>query len=201
MLTEDARSALRSSLRARRLALSVAQRMAAADGVLGSLSQLAEFQVDERIAGYWAIAGELPLHRVVADLTRRGQHYFLPCIRKQRRLAFARWTSGADMQANRLGIPEPVCAAKDLVVPGMLDVVLVPLLGFDRSGHRLGYGGGYYDTSFAFLRDRTEPESPVLVGVGYAMQEVDSIESHAHDVRLDYIATENELIECKAGQA
>ena len=73
MLTEDARSALRSSLRARRLALSVAQRMAAADGVLGSLSQLAEFQVDERIAGYWAIAGELPLHRVVADAVGPAQ--------------------------------------------------------------------------------------------------------------------------------
>lgn len=196
MPPDNTRNALRSSLRARRAALSVAERIAAADGALNSLGQLADFLVDERIAGYWAIDGELPLHRVVADLTRRGQHYFLPCIRKHRQMAFARWSSGVEMKANRFGIPEPVSAGENVLHPGMLDIVLVPLLGFDRSGHRLGYGGGFYDASFAFLRERKEPDSPLLVGIGYAMQEVDAIDACAHDVRLDYIATENELIDC-----
>ena len=75
----------------------------------------------------------------------------------------------------------------------------MPLLGFDRAGGRLGYGGGYYDTTFAALRERSDTASPVLVGIGYAAQELERIVPAAWDVRLDYVATERELIDCHAG--
>ena len=74
-------------------------------------------------------------------------------------------------------------------------MVLVPLLGFDRGGHRLGFGGGYYDRSFSFLQGRVDVGKPVLVGVGYAMQEVERIDAQPWDVRLDYVATEREWID------
>lgn len=201
MTVEDKRKILRAELRARRKALVASDRIAAANGVANSLDQLADFLVDPRIAGYWAIDGELPLHIVVANLARRGQHYCLPRITGQRQLSFVQWRSGADLEANRYGIPEPVCTGGDLIAPADVDIVLLPLLGFDRQGHRIGYGGGYYDASFAFLHERSEAQRPLLVGVGYAAQQVDAIEPAAWDVHLDYVATETELIDCWAETA
>ena len=88
-----------------------------------------------------------------------------------------------------------MCAPADLLAPADLDVVLVPLLGFDRRGHRLGFGGGYYDRSFAFLNGRTDVGKPVLVGVAYSTQEIATLDEQPWDVRLDYVATERELID------
>jgi 5-formyltetrahydrofolate cyclo-ligase len=201
MTVDEERAILRTELRARRQALSAADRIAAANGVAHSLEQLADFIVDSQIAGYWAIDGELPLHAVVANLLRRGQQYCLPRVMASRELRFAPWRSGVALESNRYGIPEPVCAPEELLMPEQMDIVLMPLLGFDRQGHRLGYGGGYYDTSFAFLKDRTEAAQPLLVGIAYAGQQLDHIAAAAWDVRLDYVATENELIDCWAESA
>jgi 5-formyltetrahydrofolate cyclo-ligase len=196
MTVDDARQSLRAELRTRRKALRASERIAAANGVAASLEQLADFLVDNRIAGYWAIDGELPLHIVVSNLARRNQQYCLPRITGPRQLSFVPWKSGADLESNRYGIPEPVCTKEDLLEPADLDIVLLPLLGFDRRGGRIGYGGGYYDASFAFLRERQEATRPLLVGIAYSAQELDVIEPAPWDVRLDYVATETELIDC-----
>ncbi|SFN22040.1 5-formyltetrahydrofolate cyclo-ligase [Dokdonella immobilis] len=196
MTVDDARQSLRAELRARRKALHASERIAAANGVAESLEQLADFLVDHRIAGYWAIDGELPLHIVVSNLARRDQQYCLPRITGPRQLSFVPWKSGADLESNRYGIPEPVCTKEDLLEPADLDIVLLPLLGFDRRGGRIGYGGGYYDASFAFLRERSEATRPLLVGIAYSAQELDLIELAPWDVRLDYVATERGLIDC-----
>lgn len=189
------RAALRAQLRQRRAGLSAAERIAAAQGLVEQLEQVPEFLTDQRIAGYWAIAGELPLAALMQGLRARGQVWHLPVIGADRQLRFAPWQPRAELTTNRYGIPEPVCADDALLAPDQLDVVLLPLLGFDRRGHRLGFGGGYYDRSFAFLRERTDVGKPVLVGVGYALQEVAAIDAEPWDVRLDYIATERELID------
>ena len=198
MTLDDQRKTLRAELRARRKALVASDRIAAANGVATQLEQLADFLVDQRIAGYWAIDGELPLHIVVANLARRGQHYCLPRITGPRQLSFVEWRLGAELEANRYGIPEPVCTENDLLNAHDIDIVLLPLLGFDRRGHRIGYGGGYYDATFSFLRERDEATRPLLIGIGYAAQEVDAIEPASWDVCLDYVATENEWIDCRA---
>ena len=195
-VSTDDRVALREALRARRLALSATARVAAAAGVAQQLAQLTPFLRAQRIGGYWAIAGELPLACVLPGARARGQQYLLPVIGHARSLQFAPWHPGAEITPNRHGVPEPVCAAGDMLEPRALDVVLVPLVGFDRRGHRLGFGGGYYDRAFAFLREREQPTKPILVGIGYAMQELSRIEDAPWDVRLDYVASENELIDC-----
>ncbi|MEO8010487.1 MAG: 5-formyltetrahydrofolate cyclo-ligase [Dokdonella sp.] len=187
---------MRSELRARRRQLSAAERIAAASGVAGSLLQLPEFVTDVQVAGYWAIDGELPLHSVVASLRSRGQHYLLPRVIGPRALRFAQWRPGVALESNRYGIPEPACVDDELLDANQLDVVLLPLLGFDREGHRIGYGGGYYDATFAFLRERTQTAQPVLVGIGYDAQRVEAIVPTPWDVPLDYVATETELIDC-----
>jgi 5-formyltetrahydrofolate cyclo-ligase len=190
------RAAWRKRLRAMRAELNASERMAAADALVAMLEQLPEFLVDMRIAGYWAVAGEMPLHAVYASLRKRDQHYYLPVVDNSDTLQFAAWKPGAALRHNRYGIPEPEVASGELLPPAELDVVLLPLLGFDRGGNRLGMGAGYYDRSFAFLRKAQRPAWPVLVGIGYHFQEVPELAAEMWDVKLDFIATDRELIDC-----
>lgn len=192
------RGALREELRAQRMRMVPAERIAAAAGVAAALEQLPEFVVDQRVAGYWAVGGEVPLHLAVGALTSRDQRYYLPVLEPQRRLRFAPWRVGAELRANRYGIPEPLCEAADLLDPAALDLVLVPLLGFDRRGHRLGTGAGYYDRSFSFLQGQTRPAKPILVGIGYSFAERPRLPAEAWDIQMDFVATERELIDCTA---
>ncbi|WP_257387086.1 5-formyltetrahydrofolate cyclo-ligase [Tahibacter caeni] len=196
MTTAIERQQLRQRLREQRANLPAAQRIAAAQGLLLQLQQLPELVVDERIGGYFAVNGELSLHLLVAQCWRRGKAFHLPVATPPRRLRFARYDAASTVQPNRYGIPEPVAAGDALIEPAALELVFVPLLGFDRRGHRLGYGGGYYDSSFAFLQQRERPAQPLLVGVGYSFQEVDALAPESWDVQLDLIATERELIDC-----
>ncbi len=189
------RHELRQRLADQRRALPPTKRIAAAQGLRRSLEQLPEYLTDARVAGYWAIRGELPLNLVIPPLAIRGQHFLLPLVENGKRLRFAPWKSGDPVQANRYGIPEPVAPAEWLE-PFQLDLVLVPLLGFDRRGNRLGYGGGYYDRSFAFLNEQVRPTEPLLVGIAYAFQELPEVDEQDWDVPLDFVATERELIDC-----
>ena len=189
------RRELRQHLSAQRRALAPAQRITAAQGLRRSLEQLPEYHTDARVAGYWACDGELPLNLVIPPLAAGGQGFLLPMLGEDNQLRFAPWAAGEPVQPNRFGIPEPV-APREWFAPFQLDLVLVPLLGFDRHGHRLGYGGGWYDRSFAFLGDQVRPTEPLLVGVAYDFQELPVIKPEAWDVPLDFIATDRELIDC-----
>lgn len=186
-------------MRAQREALLPRERMAAADALATQLEQLPEIITDQRVAGYWAVRGELSLHRLLAPLHARGQRYHLPVLVDDCTLRFAPWKSGDPVTPNRYGIPEPAVRANPPpLAPEQVQLVLVPLLAFDRSGNRLGSGAGYYDRSFAFLREGERPREPLLVGIAYAFQEVDALPCEAWDVALDFICTERELIEVRA---
>ncbi|MEO7065984.1 MAG: 5-formyltetrahydrofolate cyclo-ligase [Rhodanobacter sp.] len=196
-MTVDAqRHALRQSLLERRRALPPAARMAGAQGLRRSLEQLPEYFTDARVAGYWASNGELPLNLVMPPLATRNQQFLLPLVGTDKQLLFAPWAFGDDVQPNRYGIPEPM-TPREWFTPEQLNLVLVPLVGFDRRGHRLGYGGGYYDRSFAFLKQQARPATPLLVGIGYAFQQLETIDAQAWDIPLDFIATDKELIDCQ----
>ncbi len=186
------RRLLRDRLREQRRALPAADRVRAATGLARTLSTLPELPQARRVAGYWAVDGELSLHVLLAGVL--GDRYCLPCIQPDRSLRFAPWWVGEPLQPNRFGIPEP--ADVEPLAPEQLDVVLLPLVGFDRRGNRLGSGAGFYDRSFAFLREQQRPTRPLLVGVAYAFQEVDALPVEPWDVPLDYVATGQELIRC-----
>lgn len=193
----DPRDRLRREIRKRRAALPAATRIAAADALAERMAELPELLTDDKVAGYWAVHGELPLHRVVTALVRRGAQYHLPVVCDGERLRFAPWSPGKPLAPNRFGIPEPVVkSAKSAAAPESIELVLVPLLAFDRGGNRIGSGGGYYDRSFAFLRNGERPREPLLVGIGYAFQEVPKLDPESWDIKLDFVCTEDELIEC-----
>ena len=182
------RDDLRRDLRARRAALTPGLRLAAADAVARHLGEQPPLREPGYVGGYWAVNGELPLHAVQLRLAP-GQVWCLPLVQPDGGLRFAPWRAGDPMQPNRYGIPEPVMAPESTLAPEQLQWALLPLLGFDRGGGRLGMGGGYYDRAFAFRRQASAP--PLLVGVGYGFQELGGLQAEAWDVPLDAIVTEH----------
>src|SRR5450432_389418 len=194
--SSSSRADLRTRLRAERAALGAGERIAAANALISTLEQLPEFLVDTHVAGYWAVGGELPLNIALGRLHARAQNYYLPVLATGNKLRFAEWRPGVSVRANRYGIPEPVCDAATLLSATQIDLVLVPLLGFDRRGNRLGAGAGYYDRSLAFLRAKPRPAQPLLVGIGYHFQELPELPPQSWDVPLDFVATDRELISC-----
>ena len=128
-----------------------------------------------------------------------GFVYCLPCLAPGGRLRFAPWQPGGSLIQNRYGIPEPDPASGSRLAPDELDVVLVPLVGFDRHGARLGAGGGYYDRSFAFLQQQQRPGRPLLIGIGYDMQEIDALPHQPWDVPMDLVVTPTRTLVFGAG--
>ncbi len=197
---DPARDPLRAQMRSKRRDLSASQRIDAAQALLRQLKKLPGLVELGKFSGYWACHGELPLNLAVASLSAQGKKYFLPVLNGPRTLAFAAWTQDVPLHTNRYGIPEPHVDPSQYIAATELDLLFLPLLAFTRQGMRLGSGGGYYDTSLAFLLQRLGPEKPLLVGVGYAFQEVapthPALHRNSWDVTLDYILTDAECIPC-----
>jgi len=184
----------RTRLRQQRHDLPAAARIAAAEAIAAHVSALPAFAKPGYVGGYWATGGELPLHVLQLRL-RPDQVWCLPCIQDDGSLKFAPWRSGDPLFSNRFGIPEPDVAPSSQLDPAQLQLVCVPLLGFTRTGHRLGMGGGYYDRSFAFRA--AAPAPPALVGIAYGFQELPDFAAEPWDVPLDAITTESETIVCR----
>lgn len=191
MSDSDSRQSLRAAMRAQRLALPAPQRIEAAMAVATHLRSLPQLTAGY-VAGYWAVAGELPLHALLTPAP--DFVYCLPCIHPGRRLRFAPWRSGDALVQNRYGIPEPDLAPSSQLSPRDLDVVLLPLLAFDCRGNRFGTGGGFYDRSFDFLLDRPRPARPLLIGVGYDFQARETdLPGEPWDVPLDMAVTPSRI--------
>lgn len=136
------------------------------------------------ISGYWPLAGELDVRPLLVWAETRGCVSSLPVVTgRDRPLVFRQWRAGDPLDSGTFGTHHPTPEAAE-VRP---DIMLAPLLAFDADGYRIGWGGGYYDRSFAALRD----QGPVLaVGVAYAGQQVDSVPRDNYDQRLDWVVTE-----------
>jgi 5-formyltetrahydrofolate cyclo-ligase len=182
---------LRGRLRAQRLALPAVERMRAAEAIVGPLLDNPLFAQPGYVAGYWAMAGELPLH-VLQMRLREDQVWCLPCIQPDDSLRFAPWRPGDELVSNRYGIPEPALSSDAQLLAEDLSIILLPLLGFTRGGQRLGMGGGFYDRTLAFRQRHVAP--PFLIGTGYVFQELPELPAEPWDVRLDAVLTEREFL-------
>lgn len=182
---------LRQQYKTLRLAQPVAHRMQAAEAIANQLGNLSEWNAANYIAGYWACGGEVPLH-IVQMRTQAPKIWCLPVVQSDNTLKFAPWRSGDDLVSNHFGIPEPDIAPTSALDAASMSIVLLPLLAYTRNGQRLGMGGGYYDRSFAFRNSDTK--LPLLVGVAYSCQEVESLPSEAWDIKLDLLINEHEVV-------
>ena len=182
------RDRLRRELRQRRRELPAAQRISAADALAAQLLALPFASEHGYVAGYWAMDGEIALHAWLLRLPP-GCVYCLPVLAGDETLRFAPWRTGDPLVSNRFGIPEPDIEPASALPASEMAFVAMPLVGFAANGTRLGMGGGWYDRSFAFRSEAPAP--PWLVGVGFDLQRVESLDAQAWDVRADAVCTES----------
>jgi 5-formyltetrahydrofolate cyclo-ligase len=171
-----------------------------AERAIGSaLRRLRLLRRGHRVAVYLAMAGEVNLRPTIEAGWRAGCLLYAPRITSRRRgtMGFVPFPPGARLRANpnAYGIAEPVASATVRISPRDLDVVLMPVVGFDRHGHRLGMGAGYYDRALRHLRDGSRRwRRPRLVGLAFACQEVERIVPSTWDIPLDVVVTERGVI-------
>jgi len=133
------------------------------------------------IGFYWPFKGEFDARPLVNELIAAGVTAALPVVVQPKMpLEFRRWTAGASMEAGAYGILIP--RERDIVTP---DLLLAPMLGFDTAGYRLGYGGGYYDRTFAAISPK-----PYAIGIAYELSRLETIYPQAHDIPVDAVITE-----------
>lgn len=179
---DDAKAGLRREARRRRDAIHLDIRAEASRQACRYFLSSVPLEPSAMVAGYWPIRDELDIRPILAQLMDAGQLVCLPVVTGEAApLAFRRWIDGEALEASGFGTLAPAQNAPE-VVP---DMILVPLLGYDRAGTRLGYGGGYYDRTLAAL-----PRRPRLVGFAFSAQQFDHIPRADHDMALDAIVTE-----------
>jgi 5-formyltetrahydrofolate cyclo-ligase len=181
---------LRSQLTDRRSRLTAGEVAAAAACIHRRVWQLPLLSRCRRVACYLAVRQEVDCGPIIASTLARGREVLLPVLHG-RQLCFVSYRPGVAMIRNRFGIPEPAGSGRR--PPSGLDVVLVPLVGFDGSGHRLGMGGGYYDRTFRFLLNRHCWRRPHLIGLAYEFQRVPALPQRPWDVPLEMVVTEDRV--------
>lgn len=182
-ISDDKRALRAQAIAARRLAHQ-REGAAAAARVAELAMRSVPFPPGAIVAGYWPIGEELDVRPLLAALAARGHVTALPVVTARRaKLTFRRWRQGDSLAPSVHGILAPQADAS-AVDP---EVLIVPLVAFDASGYRLGYGGGYYDRTLAGLR---AAKKILAVGVGFAVQEFPRLPRGPDDQRLDWIVTE-----------
>jgi 5-formyltetrahydrofolate cyclo-ligase len=140
------------------------------------------------VAGFSPMRTEINPLPLLRKFVEAGATLALPCIvGRGHPLIMRAWSFGAPVESGQWGIREPLPDAPE-VAP---DILIVPLAAFDRSGHRIGYGAGYYDKTLRALRAK---KKIVAVGMAFAVQEISKVPAGDHDERLDLVLTEREVI-------
>lgn len=159
---------------------------AAAENLVDRVLEILNPTMGSIVSGFLPIGSEIDLHPLMRALSNRGCRVVLPCVVKAGvPLVFRYWREGDPLVTESFGTraPDPNAEAADP------DILLVPMLAFDRRGYRLGYGGGFYDRSLAALRSR----KPVTAaGVAYAGQEIQEVPIGPFDQPLDWVITDRE---------
>ena len=186
------RAQLRRQLRKRRRALSRAQQRAAARRLQRAMAQDLRFIRARHIAFYLANDGEIDPAPLMQHARRLGKHCYLPVLSRwpSTTMRFQRLATGQRWQHNRFGIREPRAQRSLQVKAWRLDLVLLPLVGFDTAGNRLGMGGGFYDRAFAWRRWRTHTRRPRLLGLAHHCQQVEHLDGASWDIPLDAVVTD-----------
>lgn len=161
-------------------------RQTAANAAASILKSQPAFKQSRKVACYLPFKGEFDTLPIIQHIWRRNGECYLPVLASGA-LKFFSYIKGDELRENHYGILEP--AGTNEMTPEMLDMVLLPLLAFDSNGCRLGTGGGFYDKTFNFILDKPE-RRPLLVGVGFAAQEAQSLPSEPWDIKLDAVVTE-----------
>lgn len=184
-------------MRQTRASLPLRQRRLAASAFTRNVLRSGLLLRHRRIGFYVPTAVELDLHPLINEALWCGRECYLPVVPKGRgkRMRFTHLHPDNGWYLNRYRIPE--IAARRSLPARALDLIFVPLVGFDAAGNRLGMGGGYYDATLAFLSRRKHWHKPLLIGAAYECQRVDQLPADPWDRPLDWVITEARIYRCK----
>ena len=138
------------------------------------------------IGGYYPVNFEIDDLKLLKKLKNNRFTISLPVIKKNFQMDFYKWVFSDPLRVNKFGIPEP--EIKNIVYP---DILLIPLVAFDKNLNRLGYGGGYYDR---LIKKLSKKKKILKIGLAFSAQEIDKVPTNAYDQKLDYILTNKYIL-------
>jgi len=192
--------ALRQQIRSQRRALSDLEREQAAFLLCERISASRIFQQSKHIAFYLTNDGEMDLSLLIQHAWQQGKKCYLPVLAEPntQRLWFIPYSPETKLRNNRFGIPEPIHSSRTRLRKTLsLDLVLMPLVAFDLEGNRMGMGGGFYDRTLAYLRQRKFWHKPNLLGIAYDFQKQKQLTANPWDIPMQAIATEKNFYRSK----
>jgi 5-formyltetrahydrofolate cyclo-ligase len=178
----------RMQLRARRRALSATRQRINARQLANHLLQLFSQSDAQHIAAYWPNDGEIDPRIFIEQAMQSGMQIYLPIVAADGQMYFVEYKAEAFLKKNLFGIPEPAWRKSVLKHAWQMDVILLPLVGFDRAGNRLGMGAGFYDRALSTIGKKIK--KPQCWGLAHACQKVDSLPSDVWDMPLHGVVTE-----------
>ena len=184
----DHQATQRELARDARAALSVDERDDASAVIAAKVIRAAWFQRAKYIACYLPAPDEVNTWEVISRAWAMKKRVFAPVIEKNSHMQFQEICPESTLKPNRFGLLEP--SGGDIVTARMLDIVLTPVVAFDEHNHRIGMGGGYFDRTFSFLRNRRAWMHPKIVGLAFACQKVEKIQPNPWDIPLFCAITE-----------
>ena len=188
-------TALRAEVANRRRALEPGEVAAASHAVADRIGAVLADRAPDRVGASFSRDGEVDAHPALVALRAAGWTSWYPVIDAgpPAAMSFRRWDTDDEPPAGRYDIPTPPPTSPECAAPE-LAVVLVPLVLFGPAGARAGRGAGYYDRTFAWLRDEARPTTPLLIGLGHDFQEVSDLAPKPWDVALDLVVTPTRTI-------
>jgi 5-formyltetrahydrofolate cyclo-ligase len=171
----------KQALRARR-SLSAAERQIASEKIARQVTHSREFVAASSIGCYLPMQDEVDPYEIIERGWRANKRIFCPVMGKNGAMVYRRLDRNTTLLRNSFGLWEPV--GSECISPRRLDLVITPLVAFDKNRNRIGMGGGYFDRCFSFLRHRRLWIAPKLIGVAFTCQEVANISANPWDIRL-----------------
>lgn len=181
------KASLRQQLKMQRSQLSMLARVQASRRITAFIVNSSHWQTATKIASYMAVKDELDLSSLHVLAWKQGKQLFLPVLDGET-LRFAPYAADSILQLNSYGIAEPDPTDTSLYLANELDLIILPVLGFDEKRYRLGMGKGYYDRTLSPLR--AMKKRPFFMGAGFACQRLASVPVDVWDVPLDAVVTE-----------
>ena len=188
----DPKDVIRRHALAARRSMSPAERQIASFAVFDRLMREPHLRRAARIAAYLPLPSEVGTWPFIERAQRMKKRIFVPTTKKNRTLSFREFDSTSNLIVNEFGIVEPDSGVS--IDARQLDIVLVPLVAFDDNANRIGMGGGFYDRSFSFLRNRRFFRKPKLIGLAFDCQKVEQIPASPWDIQLFQIITESSTV-------
>ncbi len=182
------KKALRASIKQKRRALSIEYRQQASRKMQAELTRLPCYQAAEYIMLYMAMQDEVQLDELIAMVLKDGKKAAIPLVTGAGLMEAVELSDMADLVPDKYGIKTVSEEKRRLIAPDKIDLIIVPGVAFDKAGHRLGMGGGFYD------RFMLRASRAVRAALTYDCQLLAAVPAEVHDLTVDYIITEKQNI-------